>query len=277
MWEHPGWGRAARAGSLGKPGAPRAGASRLAELVLLLLPVAHLEQGFRGCPGIDARPGCQREAAQLLARAVLPAAARAPCRCPATLLAPSLSLCMKILLGQIWDKPSRQHYMVPTAAFTFPVLSCGPAAWHKVSAAPARGSGDSQGGWWQWQRGGRGAGSAWPPAPDSCQTSAAGGSWLPPGSGGKTTEQEGSREGQPAQHGLPFGVGDPDPAGWSSLGGAPGPLGSPMQPPAWNGMAQHDGEGHWVTRPGCHASSAAEGESIGCLINSSHVPNLHQG
>lgn len=176
MWEHPGWGRAARAGSLGKPGAPRAGASRLAELVLLLLPVAHLEQRFRGCPGIDARPGCQREAAQLLARAVLPAAARAPCRCPATLLAPSLSLCMKILLGQIWDKPSRQHYMVPTAAFTFPVLSCGPAAWHKVSAAPARGSGDSQGGWRQWQRGGRGAGSAWPPVPDSCQTSAAGGS-----------------------------------------------------------------------------------------------------
>lgn len=34
--------------------------------------------------------------------------------------------------------------MVPIAAFTFPVLSWGPAAWHKVSAAPARGSGTAR-------------------------------------------------------------------------------------------------------------------------------------
>lgn len=79
---HSGWGRAARAGSLGKPGAQRAGASRLAELVLLLLPVAHQEQRFRGCPGVDARPGCQREAALLLPElpaTVLPRCWHHPC------------------------------------------------------------------------------------------------------------------------------------------------------------------------------------------------------
>lgn len=63
------------AGSLGKPGAQGAGASLLAQLALLLFPVAHLEQRFRGCPWIDARPGCQREAALLLARAMVPATA----------------------------------------------------------------------------------------------------------------------------------------------------------------------------------------------------------
>lgn len=96
---------------------------------------------------------------------------------------------------------------------------------------------------------------------------------LPPRTPAKHLQQAGAGsrpalvEKQPSRkvRARAFGVGDPDPAGWSSLGGAPGPLGSPMQPPAWHGMAQHGGEGHWVTRPGRHASSAAEGESIGCV------------
>lgn len=97
--------------------------------------------------------------------------------------------------------------MVPTAAFTFPVLSWGPAAWHKVSAALARGSGGTR------EAGGSGSMGAGeleaPPVPDCCQTSAAGGGWLQLGSGGKTTEQDGSCEGQPALHGCFLGRGTP--------------------------------------------------------------------
>lgn len=58
-----------------------AGASRPAELVLLSPPVAHPEQKFRGCPGTDATPGCQRESGTAASQG------NAACRCPG----PSLS------------------------------------------------------------------------------------------------------------------------------------------------------------------------------------------
>lgn len=166
--------------------------------------------------------------------------------------------------------------MVPTAAFTFPLLSWGPAAWHKVSAALARGSGDSWGGWWQRQHGGRGAGGAWPPTPDSCQTSAAGGSWLPPGSGGKTTEQEGSCKGQPALHGCFLG--------WETQvlqGGVAQSWWRPWAPWLYYAacsMAWHSMLGTLGDMPGVPWKlSGREGVHQLSLTNSFPIPKFHQG
>lgn len=166
--------------------------------------------------------------------------------------------------------------MVPTTAFTFPGLSWGPAAWHKVSAAPACGSGDSQGGWWQRQHGGQGAGSAWPPAPDSCQTSAAGVSWLPPGSAAKTTEQDGSCEGQPALLSCFLGWGTPVlQRGAAQSWWSPWP---PWPSHAASSMTWQSRLGTLGDVPGMPWKvSGREGVHCLCLINSFPFPNLHQG
>lgn len=56
-----------------------------------------------------------------------------------------------------------------------------------------------------------------------------------------------------------------------SLGGAPVPLGSTMQPPAWHGTACW---GHRATCLGWHGSSVAERESISCVsLTPSPFPN----
>lgn len=90
----------------------------------------------------------------------------------------------------------------PHCCFHISCAQLGPCSLAQGLCSPGTWLRDSQGGWWQQQHGVGGTASAWPPAPGSCQTSAAGGSWLPPGSAGKTTLQEGSWEGQPILHGC---------------------------------------------------------------------------
>lgn len=121
-------------------------------------------------------PGCQRESSAAASRA------DAACRCPSPSL-PSPACCwhrprhsaVKKLLAQLWDKPSQQQYVVPTAGFTFPVLtmalqpgarSLQPLACGLGTAGEAGGSGSMAA---------RGLEAPGFPPPDSCQTSAAGG------------------------------------------------------------------------------------------------------
>lgn len=114
---------------------------------------------------------------------------------------------------------------------------------------------------------------------DSCQTSAAGGGWLQPGSGGKTTEEGGSCKGQPAQHVCHLGWGGPDPAGWSrtlpsdGLARAPDTLSSPVLPLARHSMAGTLGDMPRVPQK----LSGRDGVHRLRLINSSPVPHLRRG
>lgn len=252
--------RQQRGGSLGAGGA---GASRLAELVLLAPPVAHLEQKFRGCPSIDAVPGCHRESSAAASRG------DAACCCPSP-SPPSPARrwhrphhsAWKKLLAWLWDKLSQQQCVVPTSGFTFP-WPCS-LAW-KSRQPPASGSGTAGEGGGSGSMAARGLEAPGLLLPDSCQTSAAGGSQLQPSSGGKTTEEGSSREGQPAQHACHLGWGTPI---WQG-GAARCPQTVLLEPPAplalpcclWHGLAP---QGHWVTCPGSHGSSVAETGSIDC-------------
>lgn len=153
--------------------------------------------------------------------------------------------------------------MVPTTAFTFPVLSWGPAAWHKVSAAPARGSGTAR-------EAGGSNNMMWGELKEP---------GLLPQTPAKHLQQAGAGslralvEKQPIRKVRVRVSLSCTAALWGggpqacrveqhSVGGTPGPHGSPMQPPARDGTAHW---GHWVTCPGCHGSSVAERESIGCV------------
>jgi len=239
-----GTGRMARAGraAWGKPGTGRggAGASHPAVLVLLSPPVAHLEQKFRGCPGTGAVPGCRRESSAAASRG------DAACRCPSPLpLSPARywhrprHATWKKLLTQLWDKASQQQCVVPTAGFTFPVLPMALEPGVRSLQPLAGGSAREAGGSGSMAAGGLEALGL--PRRDSCQTSAAGGGWLQPSSGGENNR--GGRfvcgSARPAR--LPFGGGGPrcgrveQHAALGRSRGDPGTLVSPVLPPARHG------------------------------------------
>lgn len=136
-------------------------ASLPSELVLLLPPVAHLEQKFRGCPGVDAAP-VPRAGSQAVSR---------------TQRGPPPPCC-----GEGTSTAGGHGFGGDGLQSTW-CCAARPSDGGQDAAGPWGGGGGGDGGWK----------CCWPPASAPCQTSAAGGGWLQPGSGGKTSEEGGSR------------------------------------------------------------------------------------
>lgn len=169
----------------------------------------------------------------------------------------------KQLFARLWDEPSQQQYGAPTAGFMFPVLTMALQPGTRSLQPLARGSGTPGEAGDSGSVAARGLEVPGLPPPDSGQTSAAGRGWLQTGSGGKTAEEGGSCEGQPAQHACHLGWGTPigRVERYAALRRS---FWNPQHPRlscAASGTAQ---QGHWVTCPESHGSSVAEMGSINC-------------